>query len=302
MNRLGKWDDLRIVLAIATSGSLSGAGRSLGLSHATVFRRLGELEERLGVQLFERGRSGYSLTAAGEDVAAAVRRIESEVLDTERRVAGRDLRPSGTLRVTTTDSLLIGLLSPLFAEFCAAYPSITLEVVVSNLLFNLSKREADVAIRPSSRPPEALTGRKVATIAQAVYGPPDLVSKVVANDDLRGVDWIASDERMAYWQLDQWMAAQKLQERCRYRVDTILGMHSAAREGLGLAVLPCYLGDADGEIVRAGEPLPELASDLWLLTHPDLRKVARVRAFLDFAAQALRGMQATLSGEFRRAT
>lgn len=145
------WDDLRTVLAIAQSGSLSGAARALGVSHATVFRRLGAIEERLGARLFERHRIGYTPTTAGEDVAAAAVRIEAEVTGIERRVAGRDLLPSGTVRVTTTDTLLQGLLSPVFADFRRSYPDIHLEVAVSNTLFSLSRREADVAVRPTRR-------------------------------------------------------------------------------------------------------------------------------------------------------
>ena len=161
------WDDLRVVQAIAEAGSLSGAGRRLGASHATVFRRLNAIERRLGVALFERSRTGYAPTPAGEDLAATAARVETEVLGAERRVVGRDLRLSGSIRVTTTDTLLMGLLSPIFAGFQRAHPEIVLEVAVSNQLFNLSQRDADVAVRPSPSPPEHLVGRRVGTVAQA---------------------------------------------------------------------------------------------------------------------------------------
>ena len=169
MNSKLPWDDLRVVLAVAEAGSLAGAGRRLGASHATVFRRLGDVERRLGVRLFERSRLGYAPTDAGEELAEAARRIEAEVHDAERRIVGRDLRPAGVVRVTTTDSLMVGLVSPILAAFRRLYPGIVLEVVVSNQVFSLSRREADVAIRSSSAPPETLVGRRVATIAQAVY-------------------------------------------------------------------------------------------------------------------------------------
>jgi len=180
MNNQISWDDLNIVLAISESGSLSGAGRRLGLSHATVYRRLAKIEDYLGVELFERRRSGYATTAAGEEVAAAAGRIELEFLQVERRVAGRDLRPSGTLRVTTTDTLLSGFLSPIFRDFRVAHHGIVLEVALSNDVLSLSKREADVALRPCAAPPEALVGRRIGSIAQAIYGARDLISD--AND------------------------------------------------------------------------------------------------------------------------
>jgi len=282
------WDDLRTVLAIAQAGSLSGAARALNVSHATVFRRLGAIEERLGVRLFERNRAGYTPTPAGEDVAEAARRIESEVAGVERRVAGRDLLPSGTLRVTTTDTLLDGLLSPIFAAFCHLYPEINLEVAVSNTLFSLSKREADVAIRPTSSPPENLVGRRVARIQQAVYKAAQESTDGVHELDLDSLDWVGPDERMAYLQLDHWMCSQGHDARCRYRVDTLNGMRAAVRDGIGVAALPCYLGDPDERLARLSEPVEDLSVDLWLLTHSDLRNVARIRAFMDSVAEGVR--------------
>ncbi|MCH4564517.1 LysR family transcriptional regulator [Halomonas sp. EGI 63088] len=262
------WDDLRVALAIAEAGSLSGAGRRLGLSHATLFRRLNAIERRLGVRLFERARTGYSPTAAGEELAATAARVEAEVLRAERRLVGRDLRLSGTVRVTTTDTLLMGLLSPILADFRRAHPDIVLEVAVSNQLFNLSQRDADVAVRPSSSPPEHLVGRRVGSIAQAIYARADGAGDAAA--------WIGPDRHLGYAPLEAWMADKGADAHCRYRVDTLLGMLAAVRDGLGRAVLPCYLADAEPSLTRLGEPIPELATELWLLTHPDLRRVARI--------------------------
>ncbi|MCE8016562.1 LysR family transcriptional regulator [Halomonas sp. MCCC 1A17488] len=271
------WDDLRIVQAIAEAGSLSGAGRRLGASHATVFRRLNAIERRLGVALFERSRTGYAPTPAGEDLAATASRVAAEVHGAERRVVGRDLRLSGAIRVTTTDTLLMGLLSPIFADFQRTHPEIVLEVAVSNQLFNLSQRDADVAVRPSPMPPEHLVGRRIGTIAQAIY----------ACSDSAADAWVGPDRHLGYAALDAWMAEQGANACCRYRVDTMFGMLAAARDGLGRAVLPCYLADAEPTLTRLGEPIPELATDLWLLTHPDLRRVVRIRAFMAFVAEVL---------------
>jgi DNA-binding transcriptional LysR family regulator len=290
------WDDLRLVLAITEAGSLAGAGRRLGVSHATVFRRLGEIETRLGVGLFNRSRRGYAATVAGEEAAAAARRVEAEVLAVERRLAGRDLRPSGRLRVTTTDTLLAGIFAKVCTEFRQAFPDISLEIAVSNQLFSLSKREAEVAIRPAAAPPESLVGRKIAVIAQAVYGAPGLVRALGRKPDLGAAPWVGPDEAMAYGQLERWMAAEGYDAACSLRVDSMLGMAAAAAEGAGLTVLPCYLGDADRRLRRIAPPIEELATDLWLLTHPDLRRVARIRAFLDFTAEAAKARQARFAG------
>ncbi|MCC5859081.1 MAG: LysR family transcriptional regulator [Ectothiorhodospiraceae bacterium] len=284
-----QWNDLEVVRAIAEAGSLSGAGRRLGLSHATVFRRLNAMERRLGVRLFERARTGYTPTAAGEELAAAGGRVEEQVLAAELRVIGRDLRLSGTIRVTTTDTLLVGLFSSIFRAFRRAHPEILLEVAVSNQLFNLSQRDADVALRPTAAPPEYLLGRRGGTIAQAVY--------LSNNGDSGGEDWVGPDRHLGYPALEAWMAANGADTRCRYRVDTMLGMLAAARDGLGRAVLPCYLADPEPSLIRVGDPIPELATDLWLLTHPDLRRVGRIRAFISFVAEALKARQEILSGQ-----
>lgn len=296
MNNPIDWNELRLVLAVATTGTLSAAADRLGVSHATVFRQLSRLESRLGVRLFERSRTGYAATPAGQDVAAAARRIEREVLSVERCVAGRDLHPSGTVRVTTTDTLLFGVLSGIFAGFRRAHPQIELEVAVSNELFSLSRREADVAIRPAVAPPDALVGRKAGIVALAIYASKDLVGDGGWDMDVRAFDWIGPDDRMGYPALERWLRETGLDELCRYRFNTMLGMYLAAAEGAGLAVLPCYLGDGDTRLARIGERIDALAIDLWLLTHADLRRTARVRALLDFVAEALKRQRHRLAG------
>lgn len=285
-----QWDDLRIVLAVGRSGSLSGAARTLGVSHATVFRRLRDIERRLGVRLFERSAGGYAPTPAGEDLVAVAGRMETEILEAERRVVGRDLRPSGSLRLTTTDTLLAGLLSPILVAFRREYPAIALEVSVSNQLFDLSRREADVAIRPSNAPPEHLVGRCLGRIEQAVYAPRDAV-----DEEGEAPAWVGPDEGMTYRALERWMAEQEVERHCHYRADSLMGMYIAVRDGMGRTVLPCYLGDGDARLTRIGETVPALATSLWGLTHPDLRRVARVAVFMRFVATALEAMPALRS-------
>ena len=186
------WDDLRLVLAISDTGTLSGAGKRLGTSHATVFRRLGAIEERLGVKLFGRAKSGYSPTVAGEELAATARQIEVKVLDAQRRVVGQDLRPSGTVRVTTLDSLFAGLLSPVFKAFLCKHSEISLETVLSNQLFSLSRREADVAIRPTLKPDESLLGRKLGVLTFAVYGRRECADTAANDIDFLAHNWVGA--------------------------------------------------------------------------------------------------------------
>ncbi|OYX87294.1 MAG: LysR family transcriptional regulator, partial [Xanthobacter sp. 35-67-6] len=125
------WDDFRLVKAVAETRSLAGAAEMLGVNHSTVFRRLGTLEATLGTRLFERARSGYAPTPTGEEMVRLADRMAEDILAVERRITGQDLRPSGELRVTTNDTLLVHLLTPIFGSFHAAYPEIRLEVLVS---------------------------------------------------------------------------------------------------------------------------------------------------------------------------
>lgn len=295
------WNDFEVVLAIASAGSLSGASRSLGVSHATVFRRLGDIEQRLVVTLFERSRSGYRPTLAGEELAETAKVMDEAALAAERKVAGRDLEPSGEIWATTTDSLLMGLLAPLFTEFRHRYPGIVLDVAVSNQLFNLTRREADVAIRPSNRPPDNLIGRPLATIGQAVYGHRSLgLVPGEPIETLTNQPWIGAGPRLQDSALDQWMQDHGLKTACVYRVDTLVSILSAVRSCMGLAVLPCYLADGDPDIVQLTDPIPELDYGLWFLMHPDLRGVVRIHALMDFLTVAIRARKLRLVGSGAR--
>jgi DNA-binding transcriptional LysR family regulator len=291
-----RWDDLRIVLAIQRSGSLSAAGRTLSVSHATVYRRLEALEGRLGIRLFERARTGYAPTPAGEALSAAAKRMEEEVAEVERRVVTQDLRPFGSVRVTTTDAVLFGLLTSVCSAFRRGHPGIKLEVVVSDRLLNLSKREADIALRPTSTPQETLVGRKLGDIAQAVYARAGHPAAGEREPDLTAFDWVGSDSSLSCTPVEKWMSAEHLDDLAAYRIDTLLGMREAVGAGLGLAVLPCYLCDPDPRFARVGRPIPELRTELWLLTHPDLRSVTRIRAFMDFAGDAIAKQRALMAG------
>lgn len=284
-----RWDDLQIISAIAETGTLSGAGRQLGVSHATVFRRLTNLENQLGVTLFERSRTGYTPSTAGEDLFAVARRVQADITGAERRLAGKDLKLSGTIRVTTTDTLFAGLLAKPFDTFSADYHDIELEVVISNQVHSLSKREADIAIRPTDNPPETLIGRKVGVIRQSVYGQRQhWQNKRVPLNSLTGHQWIGPDNHMGNRALETWMAQYGLNEFCRYRVDSMLGMQAATRSGRAVAVLPDYLGSSDPELCRLTDSIGELAIPLWILTHPDLRRVKRIREFTQVIGECLR--------------
>lgn len=290
-----RWDDLVYVLEVGRAGSLSGAARALRINHSTVFRRLGSIEQRLGVRLFDRQPAGHVPTAAGEAVIRLAEQLEVELGDLERRLAGQDLRPSGTVRITTTDTLIEPLM-PILAAFQATYPEIVLELVPASQFFNLSKRDADVALRPSLSPPTDLYGRRVGRIAFAPYAS----RKYIAETGHRGLDsahrWLGLDDSLSHIEPHRWLRENVATERIVLRASSFLALVEAARLGMGVALLPCYMADGDSALERLSPPLEDLATDLWLLVHHDLRGTARVRAFLDFAFDALSKLRPRIEG------
>lgn len=279
------WDELKLVLAIARAGSLAGAARRLGLSHATIFRHLNALEKALGMSLFQRDRNRYAATAAGDALAATAAEVETRILDVEQRLTGQAVALSGTIRVTTTDTLLAGLLAPILAMFQDAYPEIVLEVSVSNTVFSLSRRDADIAIRPGHDPNERLVGRRIGQIEQAVYASATHPDDDPASPAQR---WVGSGVGMDYPELDAWLRDQDVESRCWFMTNTLLATHAAVVAGVGIGVLPCYLGDADRRLRRLQDSSPALTTDLWLLIHPDVKRVAPFKAFNDFVFEAVR--------------
>ncbi len=275
--------DLHTLLAIAREGTLAGAARRLRVNHSTVFRRLGAIEARLETRLFERQGGSYVTTAAGEDLLRTAERVEAEVEALERRLSGQDLRLTGSLRLTAPDDIAELLVMPLLAEFRTAYPDITVELVIDNRMLNLTRREADIALRPTRRPPETLAGRRIANLASAVYTARD--SAVEDGGDPR---WAAWEEGAGPPQVARWLIGNVDRHVIGYRSNSMLNLASAARAGLGRAILACFLGDSDPGLRRSGEPLPELETELWLLTHPDLQRTARIRVLLDLLYDALR--------------
>ena len=284
------WDEFRLVRAVAERGALAPAAAHLGINPSTAFRRLAAVEEALGTRLFERHRSGYVPTPAGEAMAAAAARMEEEVARFDREVADRALTPSGTLRVTAAATLVTDLLMPMLGRFRARYPAVQVDLVVSEEALNLSRRDADVALRATREPPPNLVGRRIATIAWAVYG------RVQAEPEAADAAWVSPSEAVAGGLFARFVAARAGSERVALRINTVQGLCEAIVEGVGIGPLPCYRGDRIAALRRLSGPEPDLAGSLWLLTHPDLRHAARVRAFMDHVAAEVAPLRPTLEG------
>lgn len=290
------WDDLRYVLAISRAAGLNPAAKALGVNASSVYRRLEAMEQRMQVRLFERLRSGYRLTEAGEALAEAAQRMETEALAVERRVLGTDLKLEGHLRLSTSEALAFYVLPPHLAEFRALYPGVTLEVLVNNELVDLTRRDADVVIRATYAPPEHLVGRSVGGIGFASYAAPAYLDRVGRNRAPAEYEWIAFEGRLARIPQQQWLAKNVPAERQMLRFDSFGAACAAATAGAGCAALPCFVADGDARLERLPDSYVDTGYGTWVLTHPDLRKSARVRACLQFFGTRLSARAAFLLG------
>ncbi len=291
------WDDLRFVLAIAREQNLSRAAATLGVAHTTVGRRVKAFEEDLGVRLFDRTPEGFVLTPAGQDLEAVAKRLERDVLDAENRLLGRDAQLEGRLRVSTLDFLFTSL-SEHFSGFIRRYPGVEVTMVATNSEVSLNRREADVALRLSNSPLEYLVGRKVARMEFAVYSAASLVERVGRDAPLGDYPWMHWDERGNTKWMDSWLAEHAPGAKVIMRSsDSFMVSNHYLHAGMGVGFWPCFLGDADPELVQITDRLLDFGRDLWLLTLPDLRTNSRIRAFMDHMEAALRPLAPAFAGE-----
>lgn len=288
------WDDFRFVKTVADRHGLTGAAETLGINHSTAFRRLGLIEKALGTRLFERGRAGYVPTNAGRAMIEAAARIEEDVAAFSRAVAGGSEEVAGELRVTAPTGLASALLMPILADFSRLHPAIRLGLILAEETLNLSRRDADVALRASREPDETLVGRRLTAVAWAVYGRADR-----DYGDLAEEAWIGFGEGVAGGLFSRFLTARARPERIVLRLNAVTTLREAVLSGIGIAPLPCFEGDADPALRRLGEPEPDLRADFWALTHQDLRHSARIRAFIDHVAGAMLPLRPAFEGQIR---
>ncbi|MEM9357751.1 MAG: LysR family transcriptional regulator [Pseudomonadota bacterium] len=276
------WSDIPFVLAVCEAGSLSAAARALNVNHSTVFRRIEGVESRLGVRLFDRLNHGYVMTPAGEHFYRHALHLRDGLNGIQRELSGKDLRLEGSLTVTTTDSLLY-FLTPLFADFQNRYPEIELRLISDSRALDLMQRDADVAIRPTTSPPEHWIGRQVAPIVCATYCHREYWTSVrrLPKQNRR---WVRLDRDLSQSPMSAITKSRMPAEAPCTVVNTVMGVFDYVRAGQGVAVVPCYLGERASELVRIDEPDTQTRWDLWVLSHPDVRRSARVHAFFDFAS------------------
>ena len=291
------WNDLKYLLAVARHGSTLAAARKLRVNQATVQRRLIELEARLKLRLVERSPSGYRLTAAGSTVLPAAEAVAAAIEAFEQQVV--EATHAGILRLTCPEPIAIRLTRAGFVDrFHARHPDIRIQFVLADRYIDLSKGEADVALR-SGDTEENLLGRKIADSIWAVYASRDYAACngiPESIDALKTSPLIGFDESLARHRLSLWLREIAPDARYAARSNSVLGLVSAAKSGIGVAALPTALGDAEPDLVRILGPVPELTRAWRLLTHPDARHLPRVAAFFDFVASEADALKPVLTG------
>lgn len=292
------WDDMRVFLAIAREGSLSAAARRLGITQPTAGRRLRALEEALSARLFDRLPQGFLPTAAGAELLPLAEAMErsAEAVALRQPVFADQVR--GTVRISLGE-VTAQFLAPRLPWLRQRLPEIELELPVSHLLANLSRREADLVIRDCLPESPGLVARRLGAFAFAVYGARDYVAAnpaALGEARWRDCAWVGYDEEHHYFPGQQWLLSKLEGQVPAVRLNDAMVLQEAVRAAAGLGVLACFAADSDPALVRLTPPIPEADSVKHLIVHPDLRRVPSVRAVMDVLVELFESETEALAG------
>ena len=289
------WGGLRVVLALARAGSFGAAARQLAVDRVTVMRRLDAIEAELDVRLFDRARDGCRLTERGEHVLPALQEMEDAATSVELRLAGGDASLEGPVRVTAPEWLGYGVLVPELARLRAQHPGIAVELITTNQILSLTRREADIAIRNVRPTQKNLVLHSVGPFAFGLYAARTYLAERGVPGDWAKHDILLADEDSAYMPGQAWLVEHAAAARIAFRASEVLPLAAAARAGMGITALPCILGETDPGLARV-PPGVVSSFDVWMVLHPDLRRAARVRVVVDFLRGIFTAQRAQLRG------
>lgn len=279
--------DLALVLALHRAGTLAAAGERLGVNASTVFRMLQRLERGLGQALFERGRRGYRAGELARTLATQAEQVEAALEAARAAAQAQPGQAAGTVRITTTDTVLHGLLAPALAALHREQPRLQFELHTGNELASLTRRDADIALRATVRPPPHLVGRRVGPIRVALYAARGSAIKHWDQVEAGEATWVAPDDGLPEHPSVRWRQKHFPTLQPALRTGSVQSVAELVARGLGVGVLPLFLAEPRRELRRLTEPLDEAETDLWLLTHPETRHLQRVHTVYQHLAQAL---------------
>ena len=298
MNGMFDWNDLRYFLAVAREGSTHAAGAALGVNQSTVQRRLAALEEGIGRKLVERHPAGYRLTQFGRDMLASAEAVEASVAAFWRAVKSSDTELTGVVRVTCPETDMYRLLGSSIERFRAQHPGVRVEFVMTERRLDLSRGEADIALRGGPPLDNSLIGRKIGDVHWYVYASRAYVArygKPARPEEIAQHAVIAFEGQIGDNLPARWFRSYVAEANIVARSKSMLSTLSAVKTGIGLALLPHHIGEPEEELVRVLELPADLKQPMTLLVHPDLRNVPRVRAFFDFMVEEIDRLRPLLS-------
>ncbi|MEH6628782.1 MAG: LysR family transcriptional regulator [Motiliproteus sp.] len=282
------WNDLRYFLALSRQGSVSGAGRLLGVEHTTVARRITALEKQLGSRLFDRLPSGYEMTQVAENLYPHALSMEELMQAADREVFGMDTQLSGNLKLTASYDVFTHLITPKLSRFSEQYPGIDIELLSSTSLADLASRQADIAVRLSSKPPEYLIGRQVLPLRHGVYASSQYLAQP------------RSVEKLILWEHERktpaWVNDHFPKGHVAVRSNEVMTMMELVKNHLGVARLPCYVADTEPSLRRLDLALTPSSWGIWVLSHVDLRSTTRVRVCRDFLIEIISEQRPLIEG------
>ena len=280
------WNDLRYFLAVADHGSTLAAGRALRVSQTTVARRIAALELAVGFPLFEKRQAGYALTPAGEELLDRARQVNAAADAFVDAAAAEKRDTSGTVRITTQEIFAVSLLAPMLRELHERHPEIMIELDDSQEFRDLGEGEADIALRSAYGDlGPAVVGRRLGGDEWTLYCSRDYAAKhgvPKSRAELKTHAFIGGGGPKLWRAYSAWLHALGLDDRVIMHHASATGMLSAIRSGLGIAVLPCIVADADPDLIQCLPPMDEQKRELWLVTHERVRHTPRVRTVIDF--------------------
>ncbi len=291
-----QWSDLEVILAICRAESLSGAARALGKTHSTVFRNINAIEERSGVRFFDRMSHGYVMTDAGRMAMEYAERVESEFHALGLDVLARDEKLRGRIRVSCPEYFAEEYAPAIMARFQRRHPDIQIDLAPGHGAVDLNRREAEVVVRATRSPPDSAYGRNICDFRLGFYATRRYMEQ--NGDKPLAEHLFYMIEGSIGWLVPQvWKSREQGERQTIFQCRASRAVLNAAREGLGVTFLPCYVGDSDPELLRITDTVDHLDMSLWVLTHPDLRNTARVRALMKHLYSELGQMGDLFAGE-----
>jgi DNA-binding transcriptional LysR family regulator len=280
--------DLEVVLAVVRGGTLAQAGERLGVDASTVFRSLQRIEKGLGQRLFERGRNGYMALELAQTLAVHGEQMEVQLESARSLLQASTGQVQGSVRITTTDTVLHGLVVPALRDLRLAQPLLSFELHAGNELASLTRRDADIAVRATKRPPGHLVGKHVGPIRVALFAAKEGRRKKAFDAAMAAAsDWIAPDDALPEHPSVIWRKKHFPKVAPRYRVSSILTVAEMVAQGLGIGVLPLFLARGRSDLLALTDVLDECQTELWLLTHTESRHLRRVSTVFSHLARGL---------------